>query len=331
MPNVFIIRTLADDPYVQAELKQGRLRQRWGNADADLHAEQEDWVYAQCRRDPFWNNVEYYTTKYNDLKALLEIAEGDLLLLPDLPAPSSFTVCRAAGGYRFARPEGYDGDDFYHLIPVDIQNARVYRPHDNAHCETVCAKLRAYRSPVNHVCDEPLSAIVRALLTEPVTREDPSLSSIADAVNTHCRQAETVLQQLRCAGSRTVEKTVKLLFETLGYAPVCPDPAEENGEEHTVLRFKNNSLSAFFEAAANSTEVASEVYVQTHHATGVDPRDTEKLSQLLIRSNQLSGATKLFISTADGFSGQCRRFARTNNVLLIDRFGFMKLICKYLA
>ena len=52
MSKVFVFRVANDSQYIQEELKQGRLRQGWGNSDADLNVSQEEWVEKQCKRDP---------------------------------------------------------------------------------------------------------------------------------------------------------------------------------------------------------------------------------------------------------------------------------------
>ena len=47
MSKVFVFRVANDSQYIQEELKQGRLRQGWGNSDADLNVSQEEWVEKQ--------------------------------------------------------------------------------------------------------------------------------------------------------------------------------------------------------------------------------------------------------------------------------------------
>lgn len=327
MSKVFVFRVAGGVPYIQEELKQGRLRQGWGNPDADLNVPLEEWVKKQCRRDPFDGDIAYYRTKYNNLKIMLQIEEGDILIIPKVPTTSQFTICKASGKYLFQPSDGFDGDDFYHVIPVDLDSVRVFSYHANESCENIRAKMRAYQSPVNNVWNETMQNIANTLLTEEARCEESSLSTIIDAIKTDCYQAEHTLQRFRNLGNRTTEKIVQLIFENLGYVQVDANSYDRKGGDADLI-FKDNSLSEFFEVAANSAEIG-DVYVQIKNKTGVDANDVEGVVQLIKRTRDIPGATKILISTADKFTEECQALAKRNNVLLIDSYGFLKLIFKY--
>lgn len=260
---------------------------------------------------------------------MLEINEGDILIVPKMPTSSQFTICKAAGGYEFTRPDGFDGDDFHHMIPIDIESVRAFSYHANEYCENIRAKMRAYQSPLNNVWDETIQNIANILLTEAVPCEETPLKSIIEAIKTDCYKAENTLQRFRNLGNRTTEKIVKLIFEKLGYEQTGSNSYDGNGGDADLI-FKDNSLSEFFEVAANSAEIASEVYVQIKNKTGVDANDTEGVRQLIARTKDIPGATKILISTADEFTKNCKTLAKQHNILLIDSFGFIKLIFKYI-
>ena len=171
MSKVFVFRVANDSQYIQEELKQGRLRQGWGNSDADLNVSQEEWVEKQCKRDPFDGNRAYYKTKYNNLKKMLEISAGDILIIPKQPTSSQFTICQASGQYKFQKPDDFDGNDFYHLIPIEVKSIREFSYHANEYCENIRAKMRAYQSPVNNVWNETIQNIAGVLLTENIFYE----------------------------------------------------------------------------------------------------------------------------------------------------------------
>ena len=130
-------------------------------------------------------------------------------------------------------------------------------------------------------------------------------------------------------GNRTTEKIVKLIFEKLGYELISSNSYDRKGGDADLI-FKDNSLSEFFEVAANSAEIASEVYVQIKNKTGIDANDIEGVRQLIARTKDIPGATKILISTADEFTENCQMLAKQNNILLIDSFGFIRLIFKYI-
>ena len=327
MSKVFVFRVASDIPYIQEELKQGRLRQGWGNSDANLSATLEEWVDKQCQRDAFWNDREYYTSKYRNLRKMLGISEDDILIIPKVPTSSQFTICKASGCYEFKPSEGFDGDDFHHVIPIDTESIRIYSYHANEYCENIRAKMRAYQSPVNNVWNETIQNIAGALLTEDIQQEETSLSSIIDAIKTDCYKAENTLQRFRNLGNRTTEKIVRLIFENLGYELINSNSYDREGGDADLI-FKDNSLSEFFEVASNSTEIESDVYVQIKNKNGIDANDTQGIEQLIRRTTDIPGATKILISTADKFTEECQRLAKRNNILLIDSFGFVKLIFK---
>lgn len=329
MPKVFVFRVANDNLYVQEEFKKGRLRQGWGNSSANLNVTLEEWVDKQCKRDPFWNNREYYTSKYNNLRKMLEISEGDILIVPKLPSSSQFTICKASGRYEFKRPDDFDGDDFYHVIPIDLDSVRVFSYHANEYCENIRAKMRAYQSPINRVWNETIQNIASVLLTEDIQSEESSLSTIIDAIKTDCYKAENTLQRFRNLGNRTTEKIVQLIFGKLGYELIDSNSYDRNGGDADLI-FKDNALSEFFEVASNSTEIDNKVYVQIKNKNGVDANDAEGVTQLIRRTVDIPGATKILISTADKFTEECQNLAKRNNILLIDSLGFIKLIFKYI-
>lgn len=260
---------------------------------------------------------------------MLEINEGDILIIPKLPTTSQFTICKASGGYEFKQSDGFDGDDFYHMIPIDIESVREFSYHANEYCENIQSKMRAYQSPVNNVWNETIQNVANVLLTEDIQQEETSLSVIIDAIKTDCYKAENTLQRFRNLGNRTTEKIVKLIFEKLGYELISSNSYDRKGGDADLV-FKDNSLSEFFEVAANSTEIASDVYVQIKNKNGLDINDIEGVKQLITRTKDIPGATKILISTADEFTKDCQNLAKRNNILLIDSFGFIKLIFKYI-
>ncbi len=328
MSKVFVFRVANDSQYIQEELKQGRLRQGWGNSDADLNVSQEEWVEKQCKRDPFDGNRAYYKTKYNNLKKMLEISAGDILIIPKQPTSSQFTICQASGQYKFQKPDGFDGNDFYHLIPIEVKSIREFSYHANEYCENIRAKMRAYQSPVNNVWNETIQNIAGVLLTENISTKENSLLEIIDAIKTDCYQSKDVLQRFRNLGNHTTEKIVQLIFEKLGYELVRSNSYDRKGGDADLI-FKDNSLSEFFEVAANSTDVAGEVYVQIKNKNGIDNDDIKGIEQLITRTRGVPGTTKILISTADEFTRECQNLAKKNNILLIDSLGFLKLVFKY--
>ena len=330
MSNVFVFRVANDTPYIQKEINQGRLRQGWGNSEANVNLSIEEWVENQCRNNVFDGNRAYYTSKYNNLRKMLEIVEGDILIVPKMPSRSQFTICKASGQYDFKPSDGFDGDDFYHVIPIHVESIRTYSYHANEYCENIRAKIRAYQSPINRVWNDIIKRNADILLTEELSRDETSLSSIIDTIITDCYKSKNTLQRIRNLGHHTTEKIVQLIFDKLGYVRIDSNSYDKDGGDADLI-FKDNSLSEFYEVAVNSAEISSDVYVQIKNKNGIDFGDIEGCIQLIKRTKDIPRATKILISTTDEFTEKCKELAKQHNILLIDSLGFLKLIFKYLG
>ena len=327
MNNVFVFRIAADSDYVKREFERGCLRQGWGNSDADLHLPQDEWISRQCQRDAWDGNRAYYTRKYYNHKIMLEIKAGDILIIPKLPISSQFTICRAAGEYEFQKPNGFDGDDFYHMIPIDLTTVRRFNYHADEDCENIRAKMRAYQSPLNHVWNQMVRDSAERLLKIESNETGSDILDIVGSIKLDIY--ENALQRLRDLGSRSAEKIVERIFEKLGYELVGKNSYNKEGGDADLI-YVSKSVSEFFEVAINSTDIESQkIYVQIKNKSGVDNGDTNGLDQLQKRTLSEPSAVKILISTADEFTDECQKIAKENNILLIDSKGFLKLVFKY--
>ena len=326
---VFVFRIAQDSNYVKKELKAGRLRQGWGNKQTSLLGVSEnEWVIKQSQRDPFLGSEEYYSSKYKNLSIMMDIKPGDILIIPKAPDYTSFTICRACGGYTFTEPEGFGEDDFYHMIPIDPGSIRVYHYHSCENAKIIHAKLRAYQSPLNNVWNEVVkSAAVALLTTEQPTENRPTTDIVTD-IKTSLFQ-DSALQRFRNLGNRETEYIVRQIFENLGYECIGNNSFDREGGDADLI-FRDNSLSEFFDCGINAEEVSGDIYVQVKNKTGTDAGDLEGITQLLKRTENVADCTKILISTADTFSDECVRLANRNNILLINGIGFLKLVFKYI-
>lgn len=325
---VFVFRIAQDSSYVRTELKAGRLRQGWGNDQSDLSGvSKTEWVKKQCIRDVFSENEKYYRSKYNNLSIMLDIRPGDILIIPKAPTSSQFTICRAGGKYEFTKPEGFNGNDFYHMIPVSLESLREYNYHSSEDTGIIHAKLRAYQSPLNNVWNQTVKdAALRLLSTEQYTDYRPTSDIIGDMKDSVFQTS--VLQRFRDLGNRETEYIVDLIFHNLGYEFVGRNSWDGAGGDADLI-YRNNALSEFIENGINADEISGNIYVQIKNKTGTDEGDMEGINQLLQRTDGVAGCTKILISTADSFSKSCIDEANRNNILLIDGKGFLNLIFKY--
>ncbi len=126
--------------WLDKELKEGRLRQGWGasglslkKADGRLTPKTE-WdkryhdvgLYKQARGEP-WDKP--WAARFSTLCRMLELKDGEVVIVPKMPEKRQFTIACVAGCYRF---KVGIGNDFGHIIPVDPESVRTFDYDDNA-------------------------------------------------------------------------------------------------------------------------------------------------------------------------------------------------------
>ncbi len=328
MSAVFVFR-IADNDFVKNELKCGRLRQGWGDSTTDLRGTSlDEWVDIQRTRNPFYGDFRYYSSKYRNLTKMLEIKTDDIIIIPKTPDYIKFTICRAAGEYTFSEPIGYDGDDFYHMIPVVVPSIREISYHANEKSKIIHAKLRAYQSPVNRVWSETVTEAAKNLISGDFNTTEQTTEDVVKEIKNDIFK-NSAINRFRNLGNRETEKIVKIIFENMGYDFIGLNSYDKEGGDADLI-FADKSLSELMDVGLNSSEISGRIYVQIKNKTGTDNNDTAGVKQLIKRTKKELGATKILISTADTFTEECQKLANRNNILLIDGNGFLKLVFRYI-
>ena len=330
MKNLYVFRIAYwgdGNTYAKSELKQGRLRQGWGGKGTSLlENSSEQWIEKKCLIEQFEGNSKYYAVKYRSMRLMLDIKPGDIIIIPKTPEYSQFTICKAGGCYCFDDSPGYKWDDFQHYIPIDVSSIREYNYHANEFCKIIRAKMRAYQNPVNNVWNDQMIEAAEKLLSG---ESDYNVISTADSVHDILGDIlpYSEIQRFRNLGNREIEKIVAVVFEKMGYECIQKNSYDRKGGDADLI-FRHKDLNDLFDVAENDTDVSNEIYVQVKNKTGTDNSDIDGVNQLITRTKDIPGATKILISTADSFTEACAALARENNVLLINGKGFMRLVFK---
>lgn len=328
MSNVFVFRIANNVDFVKNEIKQGRLRQGWGDSTSNLTGVTPDeWVKSRCETNPFDGDFKYYSSKYRNLVKMLEIKSGDILIIPKTPDYTKFTICRALGEYTFCKPFGYNKDDYYHTIPVDTDSIREFSYHANEKCKIIHAKLRAYQSPINRVWSENVIEAAGSIVSACSDICEQTTENIVKEIKDDIFKTSAI-SRFRNLGNRENEKIVKLIFENMGYEFIDSNSYDKEGGDADLI-FADNSFGELMDAGLNSSEISGKVFVQVKNKVGTDYNDIEGVKQLIKRANDENAAIKILISTADKFTQECKDLANRNNILLIDGNGFLKLVFKY--
>lgn len=329
MSNVFVFRIANDVDYVKNEIKQGRLRQGWGDSTSNLTGVSPDeWVKARCERNAFYSNYEYYSSKYRNLVKMHDIKSGDILIIPQTPDYTKFTICRASGEYTFCEPFGYNKDDYYHTIPIDVDSIREFSYHANEKCKIIHAKLRSYQSPINRVLLENVIEAAESVVSACSDICEQKTENIVKEIKDDIFKTSAI-SRFRNLGNRETEKIVKLIFENMGYEFICSNSYDKEGGDADLI-FADNSFGELMDAGLNGTEIPGKIFIQVKNKYGTDESDIEGVKQLIKRAEDENAAIKILISTADDFTQECKDLANRNYILLIDGRGFLNLILKYI-
>ena len=125
------------------EMLSGRLRQGWGSCSLSLvravgkPVNREDWNEAYEKdygKAPL-------PQRFAILSRMLEVREGDLVLVPKMPDKDHFSIARVCAPYYFQS----NLMDYGHIVPVYPESVRTFeydaidyiRPHLGRHTEAV--------------------------------------------------------------------------------------------------------------------------------------------------------------------------------------------------
>ena len=315
----FVFRIAFDADFVQDELQRGCLRQGWSppgtsllNADGCERSKGE-WEQAYERA---WDEPPS-PRRYATLHRMLDMNKGDLIFIPKAPRYGYFTIAEVSGCYRFKVASGQD--DFGHIIPVT--NLRVVDNWYDQESQTIYELFKSayFRSPVTQVQDynteRVLSAAGRLLNEENTdTLQDPATIKQQRYAEVRRKAAESLIQSVNDEwGHDQFEAAVGEAFERKGYELLKSKSIRNGGDADHVFSLP---MPGFDEALLERTPL---LIVQVKHKTGTDDGDVEGVNQL-VNWMQDEGEEVLYrvlFSSAESFTGDCKRIAEVNDVILI--------------
>lgn len=188
--NYYIFRIdYSDRDYFKKNLEKGILRQGWGVENLSLLTEsgkirsQEEWVNA-CPES--WRTTDevrrYLRNKNNNLRKMLEMKEGDIILIPKFPEWDTFSLYRVSGKYYFDLEK--EKGDYGHCIPVEIAKEKpeeidkYFTYNGNDDTKVVHSKLRGYQTSINSVYNEEIIKAIKNLLQIKSIKEASPITEI---------------------------------------------------------------------------------------------------------------------------------------------------------
>ncbi len=317
----FVVRTdNSIKPWITSEIREGRLHQGWGCTGLRLMSVGGDptgentWLDEYNRVcDTIWEDPSGKIkgpTRYRILRGLLEIEEGDLVIVPKIPDWEHFTIARAAGSYEWEEKIAEDRDDDHrHVVPIDPNSLVVVGNYSSEQARIVLSKFRAYQSAVNRASNSDFVNAIHWLLENPAGVSDlgiwKGLVEVGESVTQH------ILSRISKLGNSDIENIVKGTFEALGYEFIQRNSQSEQGGD-VDLEFTYNMPGLDSISDSDIT-----VHIQVKKKIGVDEQDMAGLKQLLNYAGENPNTIRILVSTAEQFTPETKDEAQKHGILLM--------------
>jgi Holliday junction resolvase-like predicted endonuclease len=333
----FVFRTSDEEKkWLAQELFNGTLRQGWGISGTSLKSNDseislEKWIpqYIAAAHVHWQTEVtpEQAAKRYGILRPMLEVEEGDLLVIPKMPTWGTFTVCEAATGYSFderdsKERDGYD--DFRHTISVKTDSMKRFGHKANEQSRVMASKFRAYQSAINRVWNTEAISAIQSLFMMP---SDESRIAVETVLQEQILPDLTAryIEKLISLGPKEVESAVHLMLEKCGYEIAEVNHYDSEGGDADIIATR--SLPFLSEVC----QAVSKLYVQVKAKSGTDWNDVAGVKQLQkITEGEIAPHHKILVSTATEFTTECKVMAEECGVVLVNGHQLLAQLIKYI-
>lgn len=324
--NYYIFRIdYSDRDYFKENLEKGILRQGWGVENLSLLTEsgeirsQEEWVNA-CPKS--WRTTDearrYLRNKNNNLRKMLEMKEGDIILIPKFPEWHIFSLYRVFGKYYFDLEK--EKGDYGHCIPVEIAKEKpeeidkYFTYNGNDDTKVVHSKLRGYQTSINSVYNEEIIKAIKNLL---------QIKSI---------KMENLNKEIFSVRPNDVEEIVENIFIKQGYLVESRNSYDRKGGDSDRIFIKPLPILS----EVNDEIGSCRVYVQIKKKDGIYDED-EGINQLeeIVKTKEKieekeskdNNFYKVLVCTGE-FSPRVKELAQEKNIILIDGIQLIRMCLK---
>lgn len=314
---ITIFRMDGDYEWLYSEIKEGRLRQGWGPPGCDLRSpsgervSKNDWE--ESYRD-IWEE-DPSPRRFAILSNMLDLQEGDIVVVPKMPKWNQFTIARVSGDYEFDSDE--NREDHRHIVPVKSDSVRTFSYKANNEAFLVsCLFARAkHRPAISFSYDFQQIRACLNLFDSPDQlneQSDESLYELTyDAVFKEA--AKRMLDEVQGWNGGRFENAIRQAFEGQGYRILSHRPYDkEGGDADILMSMPPNPYEVFLPER-------KKIAVQVKWKEGVDDDDLQAVDQIVKWSNSFdSQVTKCVISSAKNFTEEAKTEARNEDVILIN-------------
>ena len=307
--------------WLYRELIEERLRQGWGAPGFALQSPdgkrvaKAQWEAAHLKH---WGHAPS-PQRFAILSRMLDLDDGDVVVVPKMPGTHQFTVARVSGRYRFEAD--CDREDFRHIVPLHRDSVRTfsYRADDDAFLVSGLFARANHRSAVTF-CEgaEHVKAVYK-LLGRPSSTTSRSHEELSRAaIDTAFKAAATKLhREVEGWNGLRFERAVRQAFRDQGYTVKDHRRFNREGADVDILVSPPASPFGLF--------LPSEIAVQAKWKQGIDHSDVDAIGQVVQWVEWTgSDAVKLVISSASEFTQTARNLANEKEVVLI---GGLQTMC----
>jgi len=314
---ITIFRMDENDGWLYSEINEGRLRQGWGPAGCSLlspsgeKVSKNDW---EEKYRAIWNDNPSQK-RFAILSNMLDLGEGDVVVVPKMPQWNQFTIARVSRGYEFDAEGNREG--YRHIIPVESDSVRTFNYKANSETFLVsCLFARAnHQSAITFSYD---SRQIRACLNllklsdQLDDQSDEKLYELAYDI-VFKAAAEHLLKEVQGWNGERFERAIQKAFVEQGYRILShPRYDKEGGDADILMSIPPSPYEVFLPEQ-------KDIAVQVKWKKGVDEDDVKAVEQIVKWSNTFdSQVTKCVISSAIGFTGEAKNKAKNEDVILIN-------------
>ena len=343
--NYYIFRIdYSDRDYFKKNLEKGILRQGWGVENLSLLTEsgeirsQEEWVNA-CPES--WRTTDearrYLRNKNNNLRKMLEMKEGDIILIPKFPEWDTFSLYRVSGKYYFDLEK--EKGDYGHCIPVEIAKEKpeeidkYFTYNGNDDTKIIHSKLRGYQTSINSVYDKKVIEAIEKLLKTESIRENSKITEILKNIfEKKIDSMEELNREFFSIRPDDVEKIVETIFLKQGYRIESKNVYDKAGGD--ADRIFEKPLPILSEI---NDEIGScRVYVQIKKKDGVcdEEEGIDQLEKIIQSENNIDGKNEFFkgiykvLVCTGKFSERVEELARDKGIILINGTQLIRMCLK---
>jgi len=243
---------------------------------------------------------------------MLDLSDGDIVVVPKMPKRHQFTIARVCEGYEFDH-EG-DRQDFNHIVYLDPESVRTfhYRANEDAYLISGLFSRANHRAAISFCYStEKVEATFRLFRTENNPMPIPQAQLAQAAADGALRQAAEALRaRIGDWNGPRFEEAIRQAFRDQGYSLLNHRRYDGQGADADMLVSPPASRHSFF--------LPSEIAVQVKWRQGEDLNDVNSVQQIIQWSESLGGnAAKCVISSAPNFTPEAQELAVENDVVMI--------------